>query len=115
MGDGQTESRMSRTIINMLKTLNDTEKSRSKDILSKLAFAYNSTINKSTGHSPFFLMFGRFSKLLIDSPNKKKSYDKFVAEWKESMQQAADIANKNTDKARHLNKTTENCMAMTLM
>ena len=115
MGDGQIESRMSRTIINMLKTLNETEKSRSKDILSKLAFTYNSTINKSTGHSPFFLMFGRSSKLLIDSPNKKKSYDKFVAEWKESMHQATDIANKTTDKARHLNKTTENCMAMTLM
>ena len=66
MGDGQTE-RMNRTIINMLKTLNEIEKSRWKDHLPKLVFAYNSSINKSTGYSPFYLMFGRSSKLPIDS------------------------------------------------
>ena len=51
-------------------------------------------------------MFGRSSKLPIDSifdvlnsPNNQNLYDKFVAEWKESMQQAIDIANKNADKA----------------
>ena len=76
-------------------------------------FAYNSTIDKSTGNSPFFLMFGWSSKLLVDgifdiqnSPTNQKSYDKFVAEWKESMQQAIDIANKNAGKARRLNKRT---------
>ena len=111
MGDGQTE-RMSRTIINLLITLNETEKSRWKDHLPKLIFEYNSTINKSTGYSPFFFMFGKYSKLPVDSifdvqnsSNDQKSYDKFVAEWKESMQQAIDIASKNADKARRLNKT----------
>ena len=53
MGDGQTE-RMNRTIINMLKTLNETKKSRWKDHLPKLVFAYNSMTSKSTGYSPFF-------------------------------------------------------------
>ena len=52
MGDGQTE-RMNPTIINMLKTQNEIEKSRWKDHLPKLVFAYSSTINKSTGYSPF--------------------------------------------------------------
>ena len=61
MGDRQTE-RMNRTIINMLKILNETEKIRWKDHLPKLVFAYNSTVNKSPGYSPFFLMFGRSSK-----------------------------------------------------
>ena len=41
-----------------------------------------------------------------NSPTNQKSYDKFVAEWNESMQQAIDIANKNAGKARRLNKTT---------
>ena len=41
-----------------------------------------------------------------NSLTNQKSYDKVVAEWKESMQQAIDIANKNNGKARHLNKTT---------
>ena len=58
---------MSGTIINMLKTLNETEKSTSKYYLSKLFFAYSSKINKSIGYSQFFLMFKRSSKLLIDN------------------------------------------------
>ena len=112
MGDGKTE-RMNPTIINMPNTLNETEKVRWKDHLPKLVFAYNSTINKSTGYSAFFLMFGQSSKLPVDSifdiqnsPTNQKSYDKFVAGWKDSMQQAIDIANKNAGKARRLNKTT---------
>ena len=66
MEDNQTE-RVNRTIINMLKILNETEKLRWKDHLLKLVFAYNSTINKPTGYSPFFLMFGQYSKLPVDS------------------------------------------------
>lgn len=110
MGDGQTE-RMNRTIINMLKTLNETEKSRWKDHLPKLVFAYNSTINKSTGYSPFYLMFGRSSKLPIDSifnvqnqNTNQKSYEKFVEEWTKGMQQAVEIASKNAEKSREQNK-----------
>ena len=110
MGDGQTE-RMNRTIINMLKTLNETEKYRWKDHLPKLVFAYNSTINKSTGYSPFYLMFGRSSKLPIDNifnvenqNTNQKSYEKFVEEWTKSMQQAVEIANKNAEKSRVQNK-----------
>ena len=58
-------------------------------------------------------MFGRSSKLPVhsifdikNSPTNQKSYDKFVAEWKGSMQQALDIANKNAGKAWCLNRTT---------
>ena len=51
MGDGQTE-RMNRTIINMFKTLEEKEKHKWKNHLSKLTFAYNATDNKSTGYSP---------------------------------------------------------------
>ena len=47
MENGQAE-RMNCTIINMLKTLNETEKSSWKDHLLKLVFAYISIINKST-------------------------------------------------------------------
>ena len=57
-------------------------------------------------------MFGRSSKLPVDSifdiqssPSGQKLYDEFVAEWKESSQQAIDIGNKNAGKARRFNKT----------
>ena len=62
MGDGQPEC-MNRTIINMLKTLNDSDKANWKNSITKLAFAYNSTVNKSTEFSPLFLMFGWSSRL----------------------------------------------------
>ena len=39
-------------------------------------------------------------------PTNQKSYNKFVAKWKESMQQATDIANKNAGKAQRLNRAT---------
>ena len=93
-GDGQTE-RMNRTIISMLKTLNENQKARWKDHLLIFVFAYNSTINKSMGYSPFFLMFVRSSRLPIDSMStvdigvtKQKSYDQFVSDWKNQMNEA---------------------------
>ena len=89
MGNGETE-RMNRTICNILKTLNETEKTRQKDHFLKFVFAQNSTISKSTGYSPFFLMFERSLKLPIDSifdvQNNSNNEKSFLAEWKESMQ-----------------------------
>ena len=65
-GDGQVE-RTNRTLDGMLKSLGKNEKKNWSKFIPKLAFAYNSTINKSTGFSPFFLMYGRESRLPIDS------------------------------------------------
>ena len=105
MGDGQPE-RINRTLINMLKCLSETEKGNWKDHLGKLAFAYNATVNKSTGFAPFLLMFGREARLPIDiafgiefvgnrSDKRAKTYDKFVKEWREAMSQAVEIAKKH--------------------
>ena len=116
-GDGQPE-RLNRTLINMLKCLGDREKSTWKDHLSKLAFAYNATVNKSTGFSPFYLMFGREARLPIDVAfgiefvgvrnANTKTYDKFVKEWRESMEQAVDIARKNIRKSNDRNESYYN-------
>ena len=104
MGDGQPE-RMNRTLLNMLKCLAENEKNNWKDHFAKLSFAYNSTVNKSTGFSPFFLMFGREPRLPIDlmfgidlgRQCKSKTYDQFVNDWEKSMKQAMKIANKHLD------------------
>ena len=113
MGDGMVE-RLNRTAQNMLKAIPERMKKRWKDLLPKLAFAYNSTVNKSTGYSPFFLMFGRNSRLPVDaifgldpSPNvsmKRKSHKQFADEWKSSMEEAYKLANKNIGKAASYNK-----------
>ena len=108
--------RLNRTVINMLKALPEREKANWKDHLPQLAFAYNSTVNKSTGYSPFYLMFGRNSKLPVDemfglneSPvvnMEQKSHSQFVDEWKRSMEQAFKLANANIDKADGYNIRT---------
>jgi hypothetical protein len=106
--------RINRTVQNMLKALKDREKSCWKDHLPKLAFAYNSTVNKTTGYSPFFLLFGRQSKLPVDSMFgldrgeavgvARKSHAQFVEDWKRSMTQAYDLANQNIEKSANYNK-----------
>ncbi len=113
MGDGMVE-RLNRTAQNMLKAIPERMKKRWKDLLPKLAFAYNSTVNKSTGYSPFFLMFGRNSRLPVDaifgldpSPTvsmKRKSHKQFADEWKMSMEEAYKLANQNIGKAAAYNK-----------
>ena len=110
MGDGQVE-RCNRTIINMLKALPEREKKNWKYHLPKLSFAYNSTVNKTTGFSPFYLMFGRESKLPIDSmfaedvwSGRNKSHSEFVEEWQKSMKEAYELANKRIEKAAGYNK-----------
>ena len=112
-GDGQCE-RLNRTLVNMLKTLSGKEKSDWKSHLPKLAYAVNSTRNKTTGFSPHYLMFGREAVLPIDqvfrgvegsSADIVKSHSQFVEDWEKSMTLAFEIARKNIDKSAAYNKS----------
>ena len=102
---------MNQTLINMLKTLEEKEKLAWKDHLDKLAFSYNVTKHKTTGFSPFFLVFGREPNLPIDTmfaavgdeKLKRRSYDEYAKEWQRSMEQAFNIVKEHTKK-----KTGEN-------
>ena len=64
MGNGSAEG-LNRTSLNMLKSIPENENKNWKDHLPKLIFAYNSTVNKTTGFSLFELMFGRKTRFLI--------------------------------------------------
>ena len=66
MGNGMPE-RFNQTLLNMLGTLEDHQKSDWKSYVLSLVHAYNSTRHESTGYSPHFLMFGRHPRLAFDA------------------------------------------------
>ena len=101
--------RMNSTLLQMLRTLPEEQKSRWPEKLNKLTFAYNSTKHSSTGFSPHFLMFGREPILPVDLclgllPQEKmlpaKNYSKFVKDWEDQMTEAYTIAKERCDKVK---------------
>ena len=113
-GNGMVE-RCNRTIINMLKTLGSKEKSNWKAHLPSLAFAYNSTVCKSTGFSPYYLMFGRHPLLSVDlmfgtgksqeaTDDMPVTYRRFVDDWKKSLCGAYEIVRRHSKNAADVNK-----------
>ena len=66
MGNGMVE-RYNKTLLNMLRTLSDNQKSEWKSHVSTMTHAYNAAEHSSTGNAPFYLMFGRHPWLAIDA------------------------------------------------
>ena len=65
-GNGQCD-RFNQTLLKMLGTLEEYQKSDWKAHVAPLVHAYNATFHDSTGYSPYFLMFGRHPRLAVDA------------------------------------------------
>jgi len=63
--DGLVE-RFNRTLLNMLATCAKDHPFEWEDYIRKVCMAYNSSVQSSTGYTPFYLMFGRQARLPID-------------------------------------------------
>jgi len=113
MGNGKVE-RFNSTLLKMLGTLGETEKSDWKSYVAPMVHAYNVTIHKSTGYSPYFLMLGRHPKLAIDAmlgltanDDTFTSSHEYIRKLRERLshayKKAEDIAKKTCqdDKARY--------------
>ena len=58
MGNGMVE-RFNYTLLNLLGTMSEKQKSDWKAHVPSFTHAYNAALHESTGFSPFYLMFGR--------------------------------------------------------
>ena len=118
MCNGMVE-RMNSTLLQMLRTLEETCKSKWKDELNKLIYAYNCTKHSVTGYSPYYLLLGRTPQLPVDFILKGKQqieaedhdYSNYSKMWKERMNEAYEIANQNTRGRRHQDKTKKDIKA----
>ncbi len=108
-GNRQVE-RFNRTLLQMLKTLTETQKSNWKESLNKLTFAYNSTRCEVTGFSPFYLLFGRSPRLPVDllfglaPEGGTEDHKEYVKRWNQGMREAYEIAKENSKKVAEGNK-----------
>uniref|UniRef100_A0A672GGI4 Gypsy retrotransposon integrase-like protein 1 n=1 Tax=Salarias fasciatus TaxID=181472 RepID=A0A672GGI4_SALFA len=109
-GDPQPE-RFNRTLLSMLGTLDPKQKLRWSQKISQLVHAYNCSQNEATGYSPYLLMFGRESRLPIDTcfgvydeSEKTRSYHQYVAKLKQDLQRAYTLATEMSDKNHQRNK-----------
>ncbi|KYO38473.1 hypothetical protein Y1Q_0015703 [Alligator mississippiensis] len=90
-GDPQPE-RFNRTLLNMLGTLRNEQKDCWSQHLAFLVHVYNITRNDATGASPYSLMFGRETRLLIDlcfgvvkDQDESESYGQYAQKLRERL------------------------------
>lgn len=109
-GDPQPE-RFNRTLLDMLGTLEPSQKSKWSQHIAHLVHAYNCTSNEATGFSPYFLMFGREARLPVDicfgvsgDNTSHVSYSKYVSKMKQELQAAYQLAQATSEKMNQSNK-----------
>ncbi|KAK7912647.1 hypothetical protein WMY93_012858 [Mugilogobius chulae] len=107
---GNPVERFNRTLLSMLGTLNEQDKTHWKDFVKPLVHAYNCTRNDVTGYSPYELMFGRQPRLPVDLAfglpvsEPPTSHSQYVDKLRSHLQDSYNIAMRNSEKVMSRNK-----------
>ncbi|XP_052455381.1 uncharacterized protein LOC128015538 [Carassius gibelio] len=108
---GNPVERFNRTLLSMLGTLQEKEKTKWREHVKPLTHAYNCTRNDATGFSPYELMFGRQPRLPIDiafglpvKDSSSTSHSQYVKNLKYQLRESYRLATKNAEKVANKNK-----------
>lgn len=109
---GNPVERFNRTLLDMLGTLENQDKSHWKDFVKPLVRAYNCTRSEVTGFTPYELMFGRQPRLPVDlafglpvKEEQQKSHSQYVKHLKSHLEESYKIATRSAAKVAEKNKT----------
>ncbi|UYV72561.1 hypothetical protein LAZ67_9003705, partial [Cordylochernes scorpioides] len=102
--NGLTE-RLNRTLINMISMYVNTDQKNWDEILPFITHAYNTTIQETTGYSPFFLLFGREPMSLLDDENiptdsDMDDYDEYIENYLDKIARTRQVVINNTEKTQ---------------
>ncbi|UYV63577.1 K02A2.6-like, partial [Cordylochernes scorpioides] len=102
--NGLTE-RLNRTLINMISMYVNTDQKNWDEILPFITHAYNTTIQETTGYSPFFLLFGREPMSLLDDENiptdsNMDDYDEYIENYLDKIARTRQVVINNTEKTQ---------------
>ncbi|KAL0172982.1 hypothetical protein M9458_033293, partial [Cirrhinus mrigala] len=108
---GNPVERFNRTLLDMLGTLQNQDKSCWHDHVRPLVHAYNCTRNEVTGYTPYELMFGRQPRLPVDIAFKlptpegqHSSHSEYVQRLKSRLKESYKVAMEKAAKIAHKNK-----------
>ncbi|UYV71271.1 hypothetical protein LAZ67_8002457 [Cordylochernes scorpioides] len=102
--NGLTE-RLNRTLINMISMYVNTDQKNWDEILPFVTHAYNTTIQETTGYSPFFLLFGREPMSLLDDDNipidsNMNDNDEYIENYLDKIARTRQVVINNTEKTQ---------------